>query len=205
MDVKTKLRKYFVMGSQDCDGRDPEEILREAVAAGITTYQFREKGPGSLQGEEEIRLGKKLREICSENDVLFIVNDKVELAEMLDADGIHVGQEDRAVEEIREKYPDTIIGLSVTNMDEVKNSRIDLVDYVGAGPIFPTDTKPGKNPTGLEFLKDIRSSYPELPIVAIGGIKPDNAQAILQAGADGLAVVSAITKAENIEQAVKSL
>lgn len=204
MNLKTRLRKYFVMGSQDCD-RDPEQILREAITAGITTFQYREKGPRSLSGEAEIKLGKKLREMCKEHDVLFIVNDKVELAEILDADGIHVGQEDTPVEEIREKFPDKIIGLSVTNMEEVKQSRIDLVDYVGAGPIYATDTKPGKEATGPDWLQEIKNLHPDLPIVAIGGIKPANAQEVLDAGADGLVVVSAITKSKNIKRAVAEL
>lgn len=204
MELTKRLRKYFVMGSQNCD-RDPVQILEEAIAAGITTFQYREKGPGSLTGEAEIELGKKLRKLCKEHDVLFIVNDKMELVEILDADGIHVGQEDASVEKIREKFPDKIIGLSVTNMEEVRKSRIDLVDYVGAGPIYATETKPGKEATGSDWLKKIKSLHPGLPIVAIGGIKPENAQNVLRAGADGLAVVSAIAKAENIKQAVGEL
>ncbi len=202
--LTAKLRKYFVMGSQDCI-RDPEETLLEAIQAGITTFQYREKGPNSLSGEAEVELGRKLRKICKDHGVLFIINDKVDLAETLDADGIHVGQGDTPVEKVREQFPDKIIGLSVTSVDEVKKSRIDLVDYVGAGPIYATQTKPGKKPAGLAWLQDIRKLHPELPIVAIGGIKPENADTVLDAGADGLAVVTAISHSDQIKEAVHNL
>lgn len=202
--LSERLRKYFIMGSQDCD-RDPEQILRKAIEAGITAFQYREKGPGALTGEGKVELGKRLRQICKEKDILFIVNDDVELAKTLQADGIHVGQEDMPVDEVRERFPDKIVGLSVANMEEVKRSRLDLVDYVGAGPIFATPTKPDDQPSGYDWLKEIRTLHPNVSIVAIGGIKPENAQTVLKAGADGLAVVTAITKAENIDKVVAQL
>lgn len=202
--LANKLRKYLVMGSQDCL-RDPEQTLLEAIEAGITAFQYREKGPGSLTGADEIELGKRLREICKAKDVLFIVNDKADLAEILDADGIHVGQGDTPVETLRKIFPEKIIGLSVSNMEEVKSSRLDLVDYVGAGPIYETPTKPGQKASGLKWLGQIRESYPDLPIVAIGGIKPENVQIVLNAGADGLAVVTAITQADHIKETVPQL
>jgi thiamine-phosphate pyrophosphorylase len=202
--LQERLRKYFVMGSQDCE-REPEVTLLEAIEAGITTFQYREKGPESLRGIEKIELGKRLREICRRYGVLFIVNDNVELANDLEADGIHVGQEDMPVEEVRKLFPDKLIGLSVSSLEEVERSRIDLVDYVGAGPVYETGTKPGQKPTGLSFIKEIRRVDPMLPIVAIGGIKPDNAKVVRKAGADGLAVVTAITKASSIKEVVQAL
>ena len=93
MTQRRYLRKYFIMGSQNCD-RDPEEILLEAIKAGITAFQFREKGKGSLDGEAKVELGKKLRELCRNYDIPFFINDDVELATTFDVDGIHVGQDD---------------------------------------------------------------------------------------------------------------
>lgn len=200
-----QLRKYFVMGSQDCQNRSPEEILTEAAEAGITTFQYREKGEYSLTGEKQIELGKRLREICREYDILFIVNDDVDLIEPLDADGVHVGQKDTPVEKIREQYPNKIIGLSISNQTELNNSPIELIDYVGAGPIYKTATKPGKIPVGLEWIQTLRKKHPKLPMVGIGGINPDNASLIVKAGANGVAVVSTITKAKNIMDTVKKL
>jgi len=202
--LSEKLRKYLIMGSQDCE-RDPEQILREAIDAGITAFQYREKGPDALTGAERLKLGVRLREVCKERDIPFIVNDDVELASDLEADGIHVGQEDLPVEIVRERFPDKIIGLSVSSMKEVRNSRLDLVDYVGAGPIYTTPTKPNQESTGYHWLEEIHAFAPNVSIVAIGGIKPNNAEVVLDAGADGLAVVTAVTQAKNIEDIVRQL
>ena len=203
--LKKLLRKYFIMGSQNCE-RDPEVILQEAISAGITIFQFREKGIGSLSGEEKISLGKRLREICRENGIPFIINDDVELVEILDVDGIHVGQGDTSVEVLREKFPDLYIGLSVSNVEELRNSPIDLVDYVGAGPVFATSSKEdAKQPVGVEWIRYVRKKHPELPIVGIGGINESNAKQVIEAGADGVAVISAITKSKDIEKTVHNL
>lgn len=203
--LKKLLRKYFIMGSQNCE-RDPEVILQKAISAGITIFQFREKGIGSLSGEEKISLGKRLREICRENRIPFIINDDVELVEILDVDGIHVGQDDTNVEVLREKFPDLCIGLSVSNVEELRNSPIDLVDYVGAGPVFATSSKEdAKQPVGVEWIRYVRKKHPELPIVGIGGINESNAKQVIEAGADGVAVISAITKSKDIEKTVHNL
>src|SRR5690625_1138553 len=194
MTMKSHLRKYFIMGSQNCN-RDPEHILQKALEAGITAFQFREKGKGALVGEEKLKLGKKLRHLCFTHQIPFFINDDVELAEILDVDGIHVGQEDTDVEVIRTKFPDLIIGLSVSNRKELESSSIHLIDYVGAGPIYATHTKDdAKQAVGTEWIRYLRQAYLHLPIVGIGGIHPENAHEVIEAGADGVAVISAITK-----------
>ncbi|HEX6594705.1 MAG TPA: thiamine phosphate synthase [Bacillota bacterium] len=202
--LQQKLRKYFIMGSQDCN-RDPEKILTEAIEAGITAFQYREKGANALTGKQQIELGKRLRDICYEHDIVFIVNDDVNLVEPLQADGIHVGQSDTPVEKVRERFPNKWIGLSVSNIEEVNRSPIDLVDYVGAGPIFETPTKPDKKPVGVEWIKTLRKQFPHLPIVGIGGMNTTNAASVIDAGADGVSFISAVTKAKNIQQAVAGL
>ncbi|WP_067726566.1 thiamine phosphate synthase [Oceanobacillus damuensis] len=205
LSTKQILRKYFIMGSQNCK-RDPLIILERAAKAGITAFQFREKGEGSLTGKAKLVLGKQLRDICREHNIPFIVNDDIELVNPLEADGIHLGQDDRSVDELRRMYPNKIIGLSVSNRNEVANSPIELVDYIGAGPVFSTNTKSdAKSAVGLEWITALRQHFPELPIVGIGGIQPDNAANVLEAGADGVSVISAITDAPDIEQAVVSL
>src|SRR5699024_8128240 len=130
--LQQKLRKYVIMGSQDCNQH--ETILTEAIEAGITAFQYREKGANALTWKQQIELGKRLRDISYEHDILFIVNDDVNLVEPLQADGIHVGKSDTPVEKVRERFPNKWIGLSVSNIEEVNRSTIDLVDYVGAGP-----------------------------------------------------------------------
>jgi len=204
-DLSRRLRKYFIMGSQNCD-RNPTEVLKEAINGGITAFQYREKGAGSLKGIEKLELGKQLRHICQEHHVLFFINDDVDLVDSLNADGIHVGQDDMSVKDIRERFPDKIIGLSVSNSQEVEHSPLELVDYIGAGPVFATTTKEdAKTPVGIEWVKNLRNRFPLLPIVGIGGITVDNAHSVIEAGADGVSVISAITKAKNIKEAVHKL
>ncbi|MYL69460.1 thiamine phosphate synthase [Halobacillus litoralis] len=199
------LRKYFVMGSQNC-AKDPLSILDEAIGAGITCFQYREKGEGALTGEAMYSLGHKLRQRCAEAGILFIVNDDIELFDVLQADGIHVGQSDRSVKEIRSKYPDTIIGLSVSDRTELEESPVHLVDYLGVGPMFRTMTKKDASPVaGPEWVKVVKKAFPDMPVVGIGGIHPENAGEVMEAGADGVAVISAITQAADISSAVKSL
>lgn len=203
--VNTSLRNYFIMGSQNCD-QDPVEILESAAKAGITAFQFREKGDGSLTGTAKLELGNQLRTICRQYNVPFIVNDDVELGKTLDADGIHVGQDDQSVKAVRDHFPDKIIGLSVSNSREVVNSSLPLVDYVGAGPVFATSSKAdAKEAVGVEWITELREQFPSLPIVGIGGITTQNADSVIKAGADGVSVISAITKSKNINEVVQSL
>ncbi len=205
IQMKSALRKYFIMGSQNCQD-DPANILATAVKAGITIYQYREKGANSLTGNAKLELGKRLRDICRSYAIPFIVNDDMELVELLDADGIHVGQDDYGVKELRKHFPEKIIGLSVSNAEELSNSPLELVDYIGAGPIFPTSTKTdAKAAVGLDWIRFLRAQFPNLPIVGIGGINTTNATSVLHAGADGVSFISAVTQAENIEENVKLL
>lgn len=199
------LRKYFIMGSQNCS-RDPEVILQEAIAGGITAFQYREKGIGSLTGREKVLLGKKLRSICHVHQIPFFVNDDVELAEILEVDGIHVGQNDTPVEEVRKQFPNLLIGLSVSNTIELAKSPLSTVDYVGAGPVFTTTTKgDAKQAVGTEWIVELRRQQPTLPIVGIGGINTMNAQEVLEAGANGVAFISIITQAEDISAVLEKL
>ncbi|GAA0320211.1 thiamine phosphate synthase [Oceanobacillus sp. FSL W7-1293] len=199
------LRKYFIMGSQNCH-RDPNAVLEEALAAGITAFQFREKGTGSLSGEEKLQLGRELRERCRAHDVPFFINDDIELADELDVDGIHVGQDDMPVKEVRTRFPDKIIGLSISTQEELDRSPLELVDYIGVGPIFTTSTKEdSKQTVGLEWIHTIRAQFPDIPIVAIGGIQTENAHSAIEAGADGVSFITAVTEADHIKKAVDKL
>ncbi|GGJ88888.1 thiamine-phosphate synthase 1 [Lentibacillus kapialis] len=199
------LRKYFIMGSQNCD-RKPEDILEEAAKSGITAFQFREKGEGSLTYEKKLALGRRLRDICARHNIMFFINDDIDLVEPLAADGIHVGQDDMQLEKVRKMFPDKIIGLSVSNQTEADNSTVQLADYLGAGSVFATSSKDdAAQAVGLKWIRDLRIQYPNIPIVGIGGITEENASSVIDAGADGTAVISAITRADNIGAAVKKL
>ncbi|WP_100012327.1 thiamine phosphate synthase [Lentibacillus sediminis] len=203
--IRQMLRKYFIMGSQDCIS-DPVEILEAAAKAGITAFQFREKGQGSLSGEAKLELGKQLREICFHYDIPFFINDDIKLAEPLQADGIHIGQDDTPAAAVRRQFPDKLIGLSLSNPDEVDQSPLSLIDYAGAGPVFATGSKAdAKTAVGTEWITSLRKQFPDLPIVGIGGITPANAASVLEAGAGGVAFISAVSRAINIRQAVQSM
>lgn len=192
------------MGSQNVSN-NPLNVLEEALKGGITAFQFREKGDGSLSGAKYLDFAKNCQRLCKKYSVPFIVNDDFELAILLDADGIHVGQDDIHVKKVREKIGEKWVGLSVHTLAEVEEAIKYGVDYVGIGPIYPTNSKKdAKKPDGTRFLKEVAELYPELPIVGIGGITPDNMKPIIEAGADGVAVVSAIALSDYPLQAVES-
>jgi thiamine-phosphate pyrophosphorylase len=193
------------MGSQNCNS-DPVQVLKEAIAGGITAFQFREKGTGSLRGDAKLKLGKQLRDVCFEHHIPFFINDDIDLVEPLHVDGIHVGQEDISVEELRRIYPQLLIGLSVSNEQELFNSSLSIIDYIGAGPVYATNTKSdAKKAVGIQWIQTVRRKYPDLPIVGIGGITTINAASVMEAGADGVSVISVITNAKNIKKTVKAL
>ncbi|MFD1391690.1 thiamine phosphate synthase [Alkalibacillus flavidus] len=197
------LHTYFIMGSQDCR-EDPEMVLQQAINGGITTFQFREKGKNALSGQAKIELGHRLRRICKDYGIPFFVNDDIEIVRELEADGVHIGQDDSDIREIREMFPELLIGLSISTTEELHVSRWDLADYLGVGPVFKTSSKDdAKEVIGIEGLRFIQEQVP-LPVVAIGGIDESNAQQVRQTGA-GVSVISAISRSEQPNETVKRL
>lgn len=197
------LRVYFIAGTQDTTDGNLERVLQEALEAGITLYQFREKGPNALTGEAKEILARKLFEMCKAKGVPFIVNDDIELAKKIDADGIHLGQDDEKIENIIEDFNDKIIGLSVGNFAEYDQSDLTHVDYIGVGPVYETSSKSdAKKPGGIELIRKMRLYDEDIPIVAIGGITSTNSEMIIAAGADGISTISSITKSDDIKQVV---
>ncbi|HDR7319250.1 TPA: thiamine phosphate synthase [Bacillus toyonensis] len=210
MRIETKkmsdlLQVYFIMGSNNCM-KDPLAILKEALDGGVTLFQFREKGEGTLTGEDRVRFAKKLQALCKEYGVPFIVNDDVELAVELDADGVHVGQDDEGITSVREKMGDKIIGVSTHTIEEAKWAIENGADYLGVGPIFPTSTKKDtKAVQGTKGLAHFREQGITVPIVGIGGITIENTAAVIEAGADGVSVISAISLADSAYESTKRL
>ncbi|MEO4054736.1 thiamine phosphate synthase [Solibacillus sp. CAU 1738] len=202
---RDELAVYFIMGTPNCN-RDPLLILKEALEAGITIFQLREKGEGALVGDELIQFAKNCQSLCRQYNVPFIVNDHVELAREIDADGVHVGQDDSRLSEVRTLFPHKIVGVSVHTMEEMEAAIAGGADYVGIGPIYETSSKlDAKRPAGVTFLEQARKAYPTFPIVAIGGISEKNAQPVLAAGSDGVAVISAICGSASIKDTVNQL
>ncbi|MDX5475527.1 MAG: thiamine phosphate synthase [Bacillaceae bacterium] len=204
--TKQHMQVYFVMGSNNCT-KSPIEVVTEALDGGITFFQFREKGQDAKVGEQKYELAKQLMEICRANHVPFIVNDDVELALALDVDGIHLGQDDGDLGAIRKKIGQgKILGISTHNVEEALEAVRIGADYIGVGPMFFTSTKEDiEEVKGPSIITAIRQAGVTVPIVGIGGISVENAQEVVEAGADGVAVISAISKALSPKEAVIEL
>ncbi|MFK2824797.1 thiamine phosphate synthase [Bacillus sp. B190/17] len=203
--MKERLRVYFIMGSPNCV-KDPEETLKEAIAGGITLFQFREKGPGALAGEEKLKLASKLQAICRSHSIPFLINDDIELAIQLGADGVHIGQDDEVLSVVREKMPGKIVGISAHTLEEVQEAIKGGADYLGIGPVFPTSTKTDTEPVqGTKLIEAIRAASISVPLVGIGGIHADNAASVAANGADGVSVITAISHAQSAKEAAHQL
>ncbi len=207
------LKLMFVAGSQDFYHIKGDrtnallDTLQLALESKITAFQFRQKGDLALQDPIKIKqLALECQKLCKKYGAPFIVNDEVQLALELKADGVHVGQEDMAIEKVIALCKKRLfIGLSVNTFEQALKARhLDGVSYLGVGPIFPTQSKKDiKQVVGVELLKKIRDSGVEKPLIAIGGITTDNASKLQKFS--GIAVISAITQAKDKALAVEKL
>lgn len=202
---KQQLKLYFICGTQDIpEVTTIQHVLKEALSAGITMFQFREKGITALRGNDKEKLAIELLELCRAYNVPFIVNDDIELARKIDADGVHVGQDDQSVNVFATQFQDKIIGLSISDEDEYQQSDLTHVDYIGVGPMYQTSSKKDANaPVGPSMIPTLRAHVGDLPIVAIGGIQIDNTNTIMQHGADGVSVISAIAQSSSVSNTVR--
>lgn len=203
--LRKKLNLYFIMGSTNCL-KKPEDVLLQAIKGGITMFQYREKGENALKGMDKLTLARSLQKICAMHAVPFIVNDDIDLAVELDADGVHIGQDDADAGEVRKRIGSRILGVSAHTMAEVKKAMKDGADYIGAGPIYPTATKEDAEPVkGTLLIEEVRRAGITIPIVGIGGITSANARAVIEAGGDGVSVISAISLSEDPCRAAEAL
>ncbi|RZT23382.1 thiamine phosphate synthase [Fictibacillus sp. BK138] len=207
VNLAHKLSLYFVAGTMNCQSPESfREILLHAVKGGITAFQYREKGAHSLIGEKRLEIAKMAKEICRDHGVLFIVNDDLELMKAVDADGLHVGQTDGSLAFIRKETEGKILGVSAHTLAEAKDAVEHGADYIGAGPIYATVTKPdAKEPVGTGIFREFRTNGITVPVVGIGGISLGNAASVIRAGADGAAIISAISQSEDPGKASREL
>ena len=203
---KELLKLYFICGTTTCLGKDLYTVVEDALKGRITLFQFREKGKDALEGKEKLELAIKLQNLCKKYNVPFIVNDDIELALEIDADGVHVGQDDLGVDEIRKLMPNKIIGLSIGNEEELKQSKVEYVDYVGVGPVYVTQSKDDAGGAiGYEGLELMRRFLPQMPLVAIGGIQTQHIKDVMKTNVDGVSIISAISYSDNIEKTVREM
>lgn len=194
---------YLVTDRSLSRGRSNREIVEAAIRGGVSVVQLREKGLETRLFYEE---GLKIRDLLKSAGVPLIINDRIDLVLALGADGVHLGQNDMPVEVARNILgPDRIIGLSVETPSHVSDKAVSSIDYLAVSPVFLTDTKAElKKAWGLEGLQNVRAMT-TLPVVAIGSIKQENTRQVVRAGADCVAVVTAIVSADDPEQATRSL
>ena len=189
------LRLYLVTDRPLSLGRDLEWIVTEAVRGGVTMVQLREK---DCDTREFVELAARLKTALSPLGVPLIINDRIDVALAMDADGVHIGQSDMPYDIARKLLgPDKIIGLSVENMDDIRVANALDVDYVGISPVYSTSTKTDTAaPFGLDGLREaVKLSVH--PTVAIGGMNARTAADVMDCGTDGIAVVSAIVSADS--------
>ena len=178
------------------------DALEEAIGGGVTFVQVREK---HLDHDSFVREARGLKELCWSHGVPFVVNDDVEVALAVDADGVHVGQSDMACAKARELLgPEKIVGVSAETVEEARLAEADGADYLGVGAVFPTGSKDDAEVVGVERLKDICAAV-SIPVVAIGGLTLENLGELAGTGIAGIAVISAIFAQKNKERAAADL
>lgn len=178
------------------------EQVKQALEGGITFLQLREK---QLMEEEFMKEAQEMKKLAVEYKIPFVINDNIKVAQKVNADGVHIGQDDMSVEEARQILgEDKIIGVSAHNVEEAMKAQQGGADYLGVGAVCATATKKDANVVSKEEIKKIKEAV-NIPIVAIGGIKKDNIDTLTGTGVDGIAVVSAIFGAKDITKDTKEL
>lgn len=193
---------YGITGDNFAHGKTNLECVKAMIEGGIKIIQYRDK---TKSIKEKVKEAREIRELCRENRVIFIVNDHVDIAILVDADGVHIGQDDMDPSDVRKLIGDNkIIGLSTHSEEQGMKAYLNPdVDYIGVGPIFPTTTK-DTAPVGLGYLEYAVKNL-HLPFTAIGGIKEHNLHEIISRGAKNVCLVSDIVGADNITEKVKEL
>lgn len=194
---------YLVTDQGLCCGKSLETIVESAVQGGVNAVQLRDK---HAQDNDLFELGKRLKKILAFYQIPFIINDRVGLALALDADGVHLGQSDLSFHEARKILgPDKIIGISANDLEQAKHANDWDITYLSASPVFYTDTKTDITaPWGLDKLLLLRQISKHV-LIGIGGINEKNVGEVMGAGMDGIAVISAIFKAQNPKEAASRL
>ncbi len=194
---------YLVTDRGLSRGRTTIQIVEAALCGGVTCVQLREK---TCSTREFITQALSIKDHLKRHNVPLIINDRVDIAQAVNADGVHLGQSDMPIETAKAILKDSmIIGISAESLKNAVQAEKDGADYIGVGPIYATPTKTDTaSPLGLEGLREIRKSV-RIPLVGIGGLNRENAGEVINNGADGVAVVSSIVAADDPEKAAREL
>lgn len=194
--VKLSGKKLYLVTNSDNFESDDEflDAIASALEGGVDILQLREK---TMPAKRILELGKKIKQLCLQYETLFIINDRIDIAALLEADGVHLGQDDLSVADAREILGDKcIVGISTHAPEQALKAVEDGADYIGMGPVFATPTKQGRIPVGLEYVKWVSENI-DIPAFGIGGIDTENVDKVLNAGATRIAVVRAIINAKS--------
>ncbi|WP_424015596.1 thiamine phosphate synthase [Halorubrum xinjiangense] len=198
-------RTYLVTAERRSAGRTTPDVVAAALEGGIDVVQLRDKGSTD---RERYETGVQLRELTAEAGVPLVVNDRIDLAAAVDADGVHLGQSDLPVEVAREQLgEEAVVGVSASTVEQATAAEAAGADYLGVGAVYGTDSKDvsgDRNGIGTERIAAVADAV-EIPVIGIGGIDAANAAPVVEAGATGVAALSAITAAEDPEAATAAL
>ncbi len=202
-DLKNLKGIYLILDKKLAGERSYFKIIEKTARYGVKIVQLREK---NISTREYVELAIKIKEVCKKNNVIFIVNDRVDVAFASDADGVHLGQDDLHVKYARAILgKEKIIGISAGNKEELEYALKQDINYISPGPVFTTLTKPDAGDAiGIDFVKYVLSKS-DKPVIPIGGIEAENVKKLSRIGIDKVAVISAILKADNLEIATKTL
>lgn len=193
---------YPVTCEKLSNGRKDEEILERVIEGGAKIVQLRDKDASRQALSQKAR---HFREVTAKANVLLIINDHIDIAMDVEADGVHLGQDDFSIEEAVRMSPDLIIGASTHSLEQARRAKAQGATYINVGPVFATQTKEGAPvPVGVDLVKTVADNV-DTPLTVMGGIKSDNIHQVLEAGARRVAVVTAITQAPDPAEATTRL
>ena len=192
---------YVIIDPDACGGRDAREVARLALEGGARVLQWRDK---RRDKGEQLADARAIRALCRERSVTFIVNDHADVAVAVDADGVHLGQNDLPIEAVRPIVGERVIGVSTNNADEARAAEAAGADYIAVGSIFATRSKEVTRPASLDRLREVKAAV-RVPVVAIGGIDASNIASVVDAGADAAAVISAVCGAGDVRASAAEL
>lgn len=199
---KKNLLLYAVTDRSWLNGRTLYEQVEEALKGGVTFVQLREK---NLDDTAFLQEAKEIKELCARYNVPFVINDNVDIAAEIDADGVHVGQSDMEAGDVRKKLgPDKIIGVSAQTVEQALRAQAHGADYLGVGAVFPTGSKADAVEVSHDTVREICRAV-DIPVIAIGGITRENVIELKGTGICGIAVISAIFGQQDIEEAARML
>ena len=199
---RKSLQLYAITDSHWLNGRTLYSVVKESLEGGVTFLQLREK---ELDEEHFLEEARELQKLCREYQVPFVINDNVDIAAAINADGVHVGQSDMEAGDVRAKLgPNKIIGVTAKTVEQAVLAQERGADYLGVGAVFHTDSKADAKEISFDTLKDICRAV-SIPVIAIGGITEENVRELAGSGICGIAVISAIYAQSDIKKAAESL